>query len=183
LRRCGGLPAAADTGWQRDRSISHERLGDLAVAAGDLTAAATAHRASRDIRVRLAAADPTNTGWQRDLDFVRERIARLSEANLLDNALRHTPASGAVRVSARRDGPDAVIEVTDTGDGIPATDLDTIFGRFHRLDAARTRADGGTGLGLTIARAIVTAHHGTLIATSAGTGTGATLTVRLTARR
>jgi hypothetical protein len=73
--------AAADpthTGWQRDLSVSHNKVGDVAVAAGDLAAAATAYQASQEIRVRLAAADPTNAQWQRDLDFVREPIAGLS---------------------------------------------------------------------------------------------------------
>jgi signal transduction histidine kinase len=102
-------------------------------------------------------------------------------ANLLDNALRHTPPGGAVRVSARQERDEAVIEVSDSGDGIPADDLDTVFQRFHRLDTARARAHGGTGLGLTIARAIVTAHGGTLRATSAGPGKGATFVIRLPA--
>jgi len=57
----------ANTGWQRDLSVSHNKLGDVATAAGDLAAARTAYQASLDIRARLAAADPANTGWQRDL--------------------------------------------------------------------------------------------------------------------
>jgi hypothetical protein len=64
----------ANTGWQRDLSVSHDNLGDAAVAAGDLAAAGTHHRASLDIRERLAAADPANTGWQRDLSVSHDNL-------------------------------------------------------------------------------------------------------------
>jgi tetratricopeptide (TPR) repeat protein len=75
--------AAADptnSEWQRDLSVSHNRLGDVAVAAGDLRAARTAHQASLDIRRRLAAADPTNSGWQRDLSVSHERVGDVAVA-------------------------------------------------------------------------------------------------------
>ena len=87
--------------------------------------------------------------------------------NLLDNALRHTPPEGTVTVSCTH-GPAAVeIRVADTGEGIPPDQLGAVFDRFHRIDDARTGADGGSGLGLTIARAIVQDHAGTLEAASA----------------
>ena len=70
----------ADTGWQRDLSISHDRLGDVAVAAGDLTAARTAYQAALDIRIRLAAADPANTEWQRDLSISHDRLGNVAMA-------------------------------------------------------------------------------------------------------
>ena len=73
----------ANTGWQRDLSVSRNKLGDVAADAGDLTAARDHYQAALDIRVTLAAADPANTQWQRDLSFVRQRIsdleARVSE--------------------------------------------------------------------------------------------------------
>jgi two-component system sensor histidine kinase BaeS len=103
-------------------------------------------------------------------------------ANLLDNALRHTPATGTVRVSTRQEGRDAVVQVVDTGEGLPAAELEAVFDRFHRVDSARARTHGGSGLGLTIARAIVTDHGGTLTATSDGPGTGANFTLRLPGR-
>lgn len=104
-------------------------------------------------------------------------------ANLLDNALRHTPAGGYVRVTvARAPGPRVVIGVVDDGDGIPADQLAAVFDRFHRVDPARATSDGsGSGLGLTIARAIVADHGGTLTAASDGPGLGSTFTVRLPA--
>jgi hypothetical protein len=67
----------ANTGWQRDLSVSHNKLGDVAVAAGDLTAARAAYQAALDIRARLAAADPANTEWQRDLERARQKISSL----------------------------------------------------------------------------------------------------------
>ena len=103
-------------------------------------------------------------------------------ANLLDNALRHTPPGGQVIVTATSNSEEVSIAVKDTGTGIPIDQLETIFQRFHRLDPARTnRADGGSGLGLTIARAIVEDHHGTITAHSAGPGHGAAFHVSLPA--
>ena len=102
-------------------------------------------------------------------------------ANLLDNALRHTPTGGAVRLACAQ-APDGQIQftVTDNGEGIPADQLDAIFDRFHRVDGARTSSDGsGSGLGLTIARAIAADHGGSLTAASAGRGAGTTMTLRL----
>ncbi len=100
--------------------------------------------------------------------------------NLLDNALRHTPAQGSVVVSADANSAQFVIRVVDSGDGIPVDQLDAVFERLHRVDPSRSNSDGGgSGLGLTIARAIVLAHGGTLVAQSAGVGTGATFIVRL----
>ncbi len=99
--------------------------------------------------------------------------------NLLENALRHTPAGGAVEVSATDDGTRLRITVEDNGEGIAAEHLSQLFERFYRADAARNRDHGGAGLGLAIAKALVEAHGGTIDATSAGPGTGATFTVDL----
>ena len=97
-------------------------------------------------------------------------------ANLLDNALRHTPRGGEVRVSC---SPGEIC-VQDTGEGIAAEDLERVFDRFQRLDAARTDRLG-SGLGLTIARAIVAEHGGTLTAASDGPGKGSVFAIRLPA--
>jgi two-component system sensor histidine kinase BaeS len=106
-------------------------------------------------------------------------------ANLLDNALRHTPSRGHVIVTASvASGGTAIrIVVSDDGEGLPADQLQAVFQRFHRADPARASHEGeGSGLGLTIARAIVTAHQGTLVADSGGVGLGATFTVTLPVR-
>ncbi|MDX2375839.1 HAMP domain-containing histidine kinase [Microbacterium sp. LRZ72] len=81
-------------------------------------------------------------------------------ANLLANARTHTPAGTTVTVSVQRVGEDAVIRVHDDGPGIEPGIRDELFERFSRADRSRTRQTGGSGLGLSIARAIVTAHHG-----------------------
>jgi len=92
--------------------------------------------------------------------------------NLLDNAMRHTPAGGTVAIHVGCAGAAAVVEVDDTGVGIAAEHLPFIFERFYRSDPARTRATGGAGIGLTICRALVHAHGGTITASSAGIGQG-----------
>jgi signal transduction histidine kinase len=111
-----------------------------------------------------------------------ERLGQVL-SNLLDNALRHTPPAGQVRVAASRTGPSTVaITVADDGDGIPPDQVGSIFERFHRVDRSRASADGsGSGLGLTIARAIIADHGGTLTAASPGPGEGATFTITLPA--
>jgi signal transduction histidine kinase len=110
----------------------------------------------------------------------RDRVAEVL-ANLLDNALRHTPAGGAVTLSARRDGEAALLSVADTGEGLQPDELERIFERFYRADRSRSRDRGGSGIGLTIARALVEAHGGRLWAESDGPGTGTRLLCRLPA--
>jgi signal transduction histidine kinase len=99
-------------------------------------------------------------------------------ANLLDNAQRH--ARSAVEVSVRREGGVAVVGVADDGDGVPGADRERIFERFVRLDAARSRDDGGAGLGLAIARDVAVHHEGTLTVRDAPAG-GALFELRLPA--
>jgi signal transduction histidine kinase len=102
---------------------------------------------------------------------------RASE-NLHDNALRHTPAGGEVRVGWRVAGGSVAIEVADTGPGIPADDLARVFDPLYRGEGSRNRKTGGAGLGLTIARRIMIAHGGDLTAANATSG-GAVFTVTL----
>jgi signal transduction histidine kinase len=102
-------------------------------------------------------------------------------ANLLDNAVRLTPAGGRVDVHVARAGYGVEIAVTDTGAGIAAEHLEHVFERFYRVDTARDRAHGGSGIGLAISRALVQAHGGRIQADSAGAGKGATFRVWLPA--
>ncbi|MFI8193121.1 sensor histidine kinase [Streptomyces sp. NPDC085946] len=97
-------------------------------------------------------------------------------ANLLDNAQRHARSAAAVTV--RRERGWAVVGVSDDGDGVPEADRERIFERFVRLDAARSRDDGGAGLGLAIARDVAVRHGGTLTAGDAPAG-GALFELRL----
>ena len=94
----------------------------------------------------------------------KERMAR-AIGNLIDNALKFTPQGGRVVVSAKKRRESVVVEVSDTGEGIPQADIDRVFERFFRVDKARTRR-GGAGLGLSIAKHIVEAHGGSISATS-----------------
>jgi len=106
---------------------------------------------------------------EKDTPAVRGDGAQLGEVlqNLLDNAQQYTPSGGKIEVKARSNGQEVVFTVTDTGIGIPESDLERIFERFYRVDAARSREAGGTGLGLAIARHIVEAHGGRIWVESA----------------
>jgi len=106
-------------------------------------------------------------------------LARLTQVfwNLLNNAVKFTPAGGRITVAAERRGSDVVVEVADTGIGIPASRLGSIFDAFEQGSPAITRRFGGLGLGLAISRTIVEAHGGTLTAASEGDGKGARFAV------
>ena len=108
------------------------------------------------------------------------RMAQLL-GNLLSNAVKFTPDGGRVEVRLGREGDQVVLVVADTGVGIPAADRERIFERFFRTAIATRQAVQGTGLGLTITKAIVEAHHGT-IAVDSDEGRGSTFTVRLPLR-
>ena len=101
--------------------------------------------------------------------------------NLLDNALRHTPAGGQVDVRLHGDAGGVQITVADTGDGIAAADLPHVFERFYRGDSARDPRHVGSGIGLAIVWALVQEHAGRITAHSGGPGTGATFTITLPA--
>jgi signal transduction histidine kinase len=106
---------------------------------------------------------------------------RLQQAigNLIANAIKFTPEGGAVRVRLLRDGTDGVISIADSGHGIAPALLPHIFERFRQGDDQTAERQSGLGLGLSITRHIVEMHDGTVRATSAGDGKGATFTIRL----
>ncbi|HEX9342003.1 MAG TPA: ATP-binding protein [Actinomycetota bacterium] len=101
-------------------------------------------------------------------------------SNLLDNALRHTGSRGMIRVSVEAADGTVVLQVADTGEGIPTVELPRVFERFYRVDKARTRRTGGTGLGLAIVRHVAEAHGG-LVTVDSEVGKGSTFTVTLPA--
>jgi signal transduction histidine kinase len=98
--------------------------------------------------------------------------------NLLDNAIRYTPAGGRVEVGVAVAGRQAVLTVRDTGVGIPSRDLERVFERFYRVDSARSRVTGGTGLGLSIVRHVAETHGGS-VAVESELGAGSTFTLEL----
>ena len=107
----------------------------------------------------------------------RQRLSQVI-TNLLTNAIRYNREGGQVQVTVASENGAAVISVADTGIGIPADELPHIFDRFYRVDKARSRAEGSSGLGLSISRTIVLAHGGTIAARSTP-DVGTTMEVRL----
>jgi two-component system, OmpR family, sensor histidine kinase BaeS len=170
-------------------------INDLITAA---TATVTTSYTSKgvDLRVTPAAAERVAVDRTRSLHVL---------TNLLDNARRHTPPRGTVTITTQvtsdrtgpHSGPNAgpnagphtgargaegkvlTIAITDTGDGIPKGQLGNVFERFYRGDSARSRDQQGSGIGLTISRAIVEAHGGQLTAFSEGPGHGATFAIEI----
>ncbi len=106
------------------------------------------------------------------------RIAQVV-ANLLNNAAKYTPAGGRIDLSVRQDGAMAVIAVSDSGVGIPADSLKSVFDMFKQVERHMDRAQGGLGIGLSLVRRLVEMHGGTVSAASAGAGLGSTFEVRL----
>jgi two-component system phosphate regulon sensor histidine kinase PhoR len=103
-------------------------------------------------------------GIDRDLPKIwgdRDRLEQVV-VNLLDNAIKYTPSGGVVTLKAKSSGEGVLVDVVDTGIGIPEADIPRIFERFYRVDKARSRELGGTGLGLAIVKHIVQAHNGTM---------------------
>lgn len=98
--------------------------------------------------------------------------------NIIENAIKYTPDGGRITVSLHKEGRDAVLEISDTGVGIPQEDVPHVFDRFYRVDKARSRDTGGTGLGLSIVQQIVRLHAGSVTVQSER-GKGTTFTVQL----
>ncbi|MEV4875187.1 HAMP domain-containing sensor histidine kinase [Streptomyces cyaneofuscatus] len=172
--------AAADAGVLRLHP-EPVRVGEL------LSQVAAAHQA------RAETAGVTLTVESGTAAMVRADPVRLRQAvgNLVSNAVRHTPAGGTVTLRAYGDGDEdgagsesearwVVIEVADTGTGIPAGDLPYVFDRFWRAEKSRSRRTGGSGLGLAIVRKLTEAHGGTAGAASTE-GEGSAFTLRLPA--
>jgi len=107
-----------------------------------------------------------------------QKIGRVL-ANLVSNALQHTPDGGSVQICAAAIPEGVQVDVRDTGEGINAEDLPYVFEQFYRGDKSRNRDTGGSGLGLAIAKGIVEAHGGRIWAESRGRGRGATFTFTL----
>ncbi len=103
----------------------------------------------------------------------KDRILQVL-TNLVGNALQYTSTGGSVVLTAAREKNEIVISISDTGIGISPDHLPFIFNRFYRTDKSRARASGGSGIGLTIAQALIKAHHGRIWAESNGEGKGST---------
>lgn len=164
------------------QELAQAEAGSLRLDRGPVAPSDLVERAADAVRARAfdrgialrATADP-------DLPPVDADAQRIAQAlqNLLTNALTHTPAGGEVTIGARAAEAGLVaFTVTDTGSGIAPEDLPHVFERFYRADSSRSRATGGSGLGLTITRRLVEAHGGRITATSAvGQGSEFTFTL------
>jgi signal transduction histidine kinase len=135
-------------------------LSRSSVDIAELLAAAMQRWAPIDRRWRLGPMEPAT------VDGDRDRLGLALDA-LVENAVKHTRPSDEIRLGSRRRGDQVAITVADSGAGMPADRLATIFERFTRLDQARTRDRGGVGLGLAIVKAIARAHGGTVQVRSA----------------
>ncbi len=109
-----------------------------------------------------------------DPDRLREAID-----NLVSNAIKYSPIGGRIEISARQDGDDVLIHVSDNGPGLSPEDMSRLFGRFQRLSAKPTAGESSTGLGLSIVKRIVELHGGHITAQSQGAGNGTTFTIAL----
>ena len=152
-------------------TLSKERVS-LNEAVKDCARAAQVLATRKGVRLTTE----NDSAWM-DLNGDKELITRMI-LNLLDNAVKYTPAGGEISLALTRQNGHAEIVVRDTGIGIHETDRQRIFDRFYRVDKARSRALGGAGLGLSIVRWIVEVHGGEIRIDSAP-GRGSTFTVTL----
>jgi heavy metal sensor kinase len=150
-------------------------ISDVAVAALVAEVVELYENVAEDKRIEVAAEVEPGLTVPADSKRLRQVLA-----NLLDNAIKYTPPDGRVTVSGRREGLVVRFDIADTGIGIPSHDLPHIWDRLYRGDQSRT--ERGLGLGLSLVRAIVAAHGGT-VDVAAEPGRGSTFTVRLPADR
>lgn len=139
------------------------RNADLTGIVSDSVESFAMRASARSVSVELAAADRIVAPVE------PSKIARVVN-NLLDNALRHTPDGSAINVSITSDRTQALVVVRDRGDGVDANDAPHIFDRFYRGEKSRSRAYGGAGLGLAIAKGVIDAHDGRIWVESAPDG-------------
>jgi len=144
---------------------------DLAVLAGDVAAQLSVLAEEKDQTLRIATSGPIVV--QAD-----GLILRMAITNLIDNAIRYSPSRGTIDVRVDADAAEARVEVSDTGPGIAAAHHDRLFDRFYRVDNARSRKEGGAGLGLAIAQWAANTHHGRITVVSRE-GMGSAFTIWL----
>jgi signal transduction histidine kinase len=151
----------------------HKQPTDVAQLVKDVTAVFKPAAAAKqiDLQVELLGAIPT-------LDMDASRMRQVLH-NLLDNALRHTPGNGRIRITVEQAKAGLQIRVADSGTGIKPEDLPHVFDRFYRTDSARSREGGSAGLGLAIVRAIIEAQGGSVTAASPGLDQGSVFTLTL----
>ena len=193
------MPADLRAEFMQDMNHEIDRLSGIITDLLTLTQMDEKSAALRMDRVNLSAlcedtlhahqvaADKAKLTLQGDIEsevFLQGDESKLSQVvyNLIDNAVKYTPAGGLVAVTLTADSREAVLTVRDNGIGLPEQDIAPIFDRFYRVDKARSRATGGTGLGLSIVRQMVQLHDGEITVTSAA-NEGSVFTVTLPIRK
>ncbi len=161
--------------WRAEARQLPLRTGtvDLAQVAGEVVERFAPQAAERSIRIET-------TGARVDATADRDRVAQIL-SNYLSNAIRHAPDGSIIRVDTASAGDRVRATVTDQGPGLAADQLDAVFERFYRIDPARSRAAGGSGIGLAIVRALADAMGGRAWAESAGPGRGTRFLIELPA--
>ena len=163
------------------KTLSLADAGELPLALQSVAPDVLIRRAADTYRVK---ADSQGIALQADIapdmPEVYVDVERMAQVlgNLIDNALRYTPAGGTIQLSVQPAGEDVRLEVKDNGSGIPPDDLPNIFERSYLGDKARQRAGGESGLGLSIARSLVQAQ-GSTISVQSEVGVGTTFTIHL----
>jgi PAS domain S-box-containing protein len=161
--------------------VAQVNAGKLSVAIDDVDLAAVAREAIEDARPRAAAADVALEFEIASIPTVKADRIRLGQVfdNLISNAIKFTPPGGRVGLTISMVGEEAIVVITDSGMGMSSEDQQRLFTRFFRTkDAAKIQ---GTGLGLTITKAIVDAHHGSIsVESEVGAGSSFTFTVPTT---
>jgi signal transduction histidine kinase len=153
-------------------ALAPERV-PLADVVGDAVAGASVAASAKGVLLEGRADEPSPL-----VELSTPEMARVVR-NLLDNAIRHTPAGGRVQVTAGLDGNRAVVVVADACGGLADHDIDRVFDLAYRGDEARTPGDGRAGLGLAIAKGLVEAHHGNIAVANAGPGCRFTVSLPL----
>jgi two-component system sensor histidine kinase BaeS len=149
------LSRSLDALAEGDAGASPAHLVDLDLAMAVRTAMDLAAPSAERAGLRMEAEMPAALSARADPDQLAQVLA-----NLLTNAVHYTPAGGAITVRAERRPGDVLVSVSNTGDGIPAEDLDRVFERFYRVEKSRDRARGGAGIGLAIVKQLVESFGG-----------------------
>ncbi len=153
--RLGRLARSLDTLAEGDAAATPPQLVELDLAVIIRTALELAGPGFERAGIAISADVPERLPARGDPDGLAQVLG-----NLLQNASRYTPRDGTVGIRAERRAGDIVVAISNTGDGIPPTDLPHVFERFYRVDKSRDRVHGGTGIGLAIVRQLVEAAGG-----------------------
>jgi signal transduction histidine kinase len=160
--------------------ISRIQAGRVAMTIGPVDLADLAETLAERSRPR-SASHRFETDFPPDFPIIQGDREKLRQAlgNLVDNAIKYSPAGGTITIGGRAEREHVVLFVRDQGIGIPRDELTRVFERFHRVDTRLSRTTQGVGLGLYICRVIVEAHGGRIWAESAGPDAGSTFYIRL----